>query len=231
MPSKPHSGGNFLRSDGASSNPTFRIDLQNVYDAPMDTRRGRLFVIAAPSGAGKTSLVKALLGRKPRCACRSRTPRDKRATEEHGREYYFVDRPTSSSELIGARRSSSSTRRCSTTSTAPAARPVEAQLARAATSILEIDWQGARQVRKAHARNATPSSSCRRPARRSRSACATARPTRDEVIAAPAARRGRRYVSLGRVRLRRRQRRVRARRWPTCRASSRATQAGCHRAT
>ena len=53
--------------------------------------RGRLFVIAAPSGAGKTSLVKALLQRKPELHVSiSHTTRRKRATEEDGREYHFV---------------------------------------------------------------------------------------------------------------------------------------------
>jgi len=52
---------------------------------------GTLFVIAAPSGAGKTSLVKALLERKPELHVSiSHTTRAQRATEQPGREYYFV---------------------------------------------------------------------------------------------------------------------------------------------
>src|SRR6185312_13446653 len=53
--------------------------------------RGQLFVIAAPSGAGKTSLVKALLARKPELHVSiSHTTRTIRPTEQPGREYYFI---------------------------------------------------------------------------------------------------------------------------------------------
>ncbi len=51
----------------------------------------RLFVISAPSGAGKTSLVKALRERLPDLrVSTSHTTRPPRATEQDGREYYFV---------------------------------------------------------------------------------------------------------------------------------------------
>jgi guanylate kinase len=54
----------------------------------------RLFVISAPSGAGKTSLVKALLERLPDLrVSTSHTTRPPRPTEQQGREYYFVDVP------------------------------------------------------------------------------------------------------------------------------------------
>ena len=57
-------------------------------------KRGRLFVIAAPSGAGKTSLVKALLANAPQLRVSiSHTTRRKRPTEEGGREYHFVTVP------------------------------------------------------------------------------------------------------------------------------------------
>ena len=53
--------------------------------------RGQLFVIAAPSGAGKTSLVKALLARKPELHVSiSHTTRKMRPNEAEGREYYFI---------------------------------------------------------------------------------------------------------------------------------------------
>src|SRR5258708_37877947 len=61
---------------------------------PSSLRRGKLFVIAAPSGAGKTSLVKALLERLPELHVSvSNTTRQRRPTEEHGREDYFVSGP------------------------------------------------------------------------------------------------------------------------------------------
>jgi len=57
-------------------------------------RHGRLFVIAAPSGAGKTSLVKALLASEPRLRLSvSHTTRKRRPTEQDGREYHFVSVP------------------------------------------------------------------------------------------------------------------------------------------
>src|SRR5439155_25338749 len=63
-----------------------------LYFRPM--RHGRLFVIAAPSGAGKTSLVKALLASEPRLRLSvSHTTRKRRPTEEDGREYHFVSVP------------------------------------------------------------------------------------------------------------------------------------------
>src|SRR5687768_16620575 len=56
--------------------------------------RGRLYVVAAPSGAGKTSLVRALLERKPQLRLSiSHTTRKQRPTEAEGREYFFVSVP------------------------------------------------------------------------------------------------------------------------------------------
>ena len=110
--------------------------------------RGKLFVIAAPSGAGKTSLVKALLERKPELHVSiSHTTRPRRPTERPGREYYFVtvdefgrlisegqflEHAKVFDNLYGTGR-----------------QPVEAQLARGYSVVLEIDWQGAQQVRRA----------------------------------------------------------------------------------
>jgi len=54
-------------------------------------KHGRLFIIAAPSGAGKTSLVEALLASEPRLRLSvSHTTRKRRPSEEDGREYHFV---------------------------------------------------------------------------------------------------------------------------------------------
>jgi len=110
--------------------------------------RGRLFVIAAPSGAGKTSLVKALLARRPELRLSiSHTTRPKRPTEEHGREYYFVsvdefrERAARGEFLEYAQVFDNFYGTCRA--------PVEEQLAAGRSVVLEIDWQGARQVRKA----------------------------------------------------------------------------------
>ena len=111
------------------------------------SRDATLFVIAAPSGAGKTTLVKALVERNPALKFSiSYTTRPMRATEQHGRDYFFVDkaefeRLKAEGELLesavvfdnhyGTSRSQ-----------------VESHLARGDDVILEIDWQGARQVRE-----------------------------------------------------------------------------------
>jgi len=112
------------------------------------TRRGKLFVIAAPSGAGKTSLVKALLERMPQLHVSiSHTTRNKRPTEVAGREYYFVTVPEF--EDLVSRGEFLEHARVFDNYYGTARQPVEAQLARGHDVVLEIDWQGAQQVRKA----------------------------------------------------------------------------------
>jgi guanylate kinase len=109
---------------------------------------GRLFVIAAPSGAGKTSLVKALLERKPELHVSiSHTTRAKRPTEVPGREYYFVT-VTQFEELVKDGQFLEHARVFDNLY-GTARQPVEAQLAQGHNVVLEIDWQGARQVRAA----------------------------------------------------------------------------------
>jgi guanylate kinase len=108
---------------------------------------GHLYVIAAPSGAGKTSLLHALMRRRPgvefSVSCTTRKPRP---GEQDGRDYHFLPREEFErlkeagefiehanvfGNLYGTRRS-----------------VVEAALADGRDLILEIDWQGARQVRE-----------------------------------------------------------------------------------
>lgn len=105
-------------------------------------------MIAAPSGAGKTSLVKALLERTPELHVSvSNTTRQRRPTEEHGREYYFVSVPEFQ-ELV-ERGEFLEHAQVFDNYYGTGRRPVEAQLAQGHNVVLEIDWQGARQVRKA----------------------------------------------------------------------------------
>ena len=109
---------------------------------------GRLFVIAAPSGAGKTSLVKALLERKPELRVSiSHTTRTRRPTEEDGREYYFL--PVAQFEQLVKNGQFLEHARVFDNLYGTARQPVEAQLAQGHNVVLEIDWQGARQVRAA----------------------------------------------------------------------------------
>ncbi len=108
---------------------------------------GRLFVIAAPSGAGKTSLVKELLVREPNLRmCVSHTTRPIRSNEIDGRDYHFVD-VAEFQHLIatdGFLEHAQVFDHFYGTSRAALA----AAFGRGHDVILEIDWQGARQVRE-----------------------------------------------------------------------------------
>jgi guanylate kinase len=111
-------------------------------------KTNKLFVLAAPSGAGKTTLVHALVARNPDLKFSiSYTTRKRRKNEEHGRDYFFVDkdeflRLQETGELLesalvfdnyyGTSRSQ-----------------VDQHLKNGRSVVLEIDWQGARQVREA----------------------------------------------------------------------------------
>jgi guanylate kinase len=109
--------------------------------------RGRLFVIAAPSGAGKTSLVKALLERKPELHVSiSYTTRKMRPTEEDGREYHFVS--SADFQRLVDQGLLLEYAQVFDNHYGTGRRPVETELARGNNVVLEIDWQGARQVRK-----------------------------------------------------------------------------------
>jgi guanylate kinase len=111
-------------------------------------KRGRLFVIAAPSGAGKTTLVKALLAAEPQLRVSvSHTTRKKRPTEEAGREYHFVTVPEF--EALVARGEFLEHARVFDNYYGTSRAFVEQQLAAGHGVVLEIDWQGARQVRRA----------------------------------------------------------------------------------
>jgi len=111
-------------------------------------RRGRLFVIAAPSGAGKTSLVRALVERHPSLRFSiSYTTRAKRPNEIHGQDYFFVSKDEFQA-MVGRGEFLEHAQvfdNCYGT----ARGQVEASLAAGQDLILEIDWQGARQVRRA----------------------------------------------------------------------------------
>ena len=109
-------------------------------------RKGSLFVITAPSGAGKTSLIDALMRADPSLKLSiSYTTRAPRPGEKDGVDYHFVDDRTflamrergeflESAEVHGHRYGTSK-------------KVITDALARGEDLILEIDWQGARQVR------------------------------------------------------------------------------------
>jgi guanylate kinase len=109
-------------------------------------QRGRLYVVSAPSGAGKTSLVKALMEREPRIRFSvSYTTRKPRPNEIPGRDYHFVsmerfDEMVAHDEFLEHARVFDN---CYGTGL----RSVQESLGNGEQLLLEIDWQGARQVR------------------------------------------------------------------------------------
>jgi guanylate kinase len=108
---------------------------------------GNLFVVAAPSGAGKSSLVKALLELDAKLMVSiSHTTRAPRGQEQHGREYWFIGEPEFRQmvatgaffewaevhgNLYGTSR-----------------KAIEERMAAGEDVVLEIDWQGALQIKK-----------------------------------------------------------------------------------
>jgi guanylate kinase len=114
----------------------------------MPDTESRLIVIAAPSGAGKTTLVKALTTRNPELRFSiSYTTRPKRRNEAHGVDYLFVgrdefDRLRTEGALLESANVFDNDYGTSR-------EQVEKYLAAGHHVILEIDWQGARQVREA----------------------------------------------------------------------------------
>ena len=110
-------------------------------------RKGRLFVVTAPSGAGKTSLIDAVMRDDPSLKISvSYTTRAPRPGEKEGVDYHFIDVPTframrergeflESAEVHGNHYGT-------------AKRVILDAVAKGEDLILEIDWQGAEQVRR-----------------------------------------------------------------------------------
>ncbi|MCY4209817.1 MAG: guanylate kinase [Gammaproteobacteria bacterium] len=110
------------------------------------TRTGALFIIAAPSGAGKTSLVRRLVATLPELLVSvSHTTRAPRPHERHEVDYYFVSEEEFNALLEQNRFLEHATVFDHSYATSRAW--VEQQLAQGQDVILEIDWQGAQQVR------------------------------------------------------------------------------------
>ncbi|MBZ4040527.1 guanylate kinase [Novilysobacter selenitireducens] len=108
--------------------------------------RGTLFIVAAPSGAGKSSIVNAVLARDPNiCLSISFTSRQPRPGERHAEHYHFVGKDEF--EAMVAEGDFFEHALVHGDWKGTARQSVEPQLAAGKDVLLEIDWQGARQVR------------------------------------------------------------------------------------
>ncbi len=108
---------------------------------------GTLFIVSSPSGGGKTSLVKALLEAEPEVRLSvSYTTRPPRPGEANGRDYNFVAPPEFTRMLEAGEFLESAAIYGNHYGTSQ--KWVEAEFARGRDVLLEIDWQGAQQVRK-----------------------------------------------------------------------------------
>ncbi|RMG36180.1 MAG: guanylate kinase [Gammaproteobacteria bacterium] len=107
---------------------------------------GILFIVSAPSGAGKTSLLRALLERDRQLRLSvSHTTRPMRPGEQDGVDYHFVDVPTF--ERLVGEGAFIEHAQVFDNYYGTAERSVRDQLAAGHDVVVEIDWQGARQVR------------------------------------------------------------------------------------
>ena len=108
---------------------------------------GNLFVVAAPSGAGKSSLVKALLELDSHLAVSvSHTTRAPRGQEHPGREYWFVGEPEF--QAMVARGEFFEWAQVHGKLYGTSRLAIEDRLARGEDVVLEIDWQGALQIKR-----------------------------------------------------------------------------------
>lgn len=113
----------------------------------MSNHLGTLFVVAAPSGAGKSTLVNALLGRDSSISLSvSHTTRPPRPGEQFGRHYYFVDRAEFEQKIADGTFLEHAQVHGNLYGTSRT--KVEALLEQGRDVLLEIDWQGAQQIRR-----------------------------------------------------------------------------------
>ena len=113
----------------------------------MNKHTGNLFILSAPSGAGKSSLYKALLKQDDQVRISiSHTTRAPRQGEEHGREYFFTD-PESFLDMI-AEDAFFEHAQVFDNYYGTSKASIFGMLEQGLDVILEIDWQGARQVRQ-----------------------------------------------------------------------------------
>ncbi len=116
--------------------------------ADSQKKRGKLFVVAAPSGTGKTSLVRALMQCMPQLRFSiSYTTRARRENERHAHDYFFVD--NAEFERMIAAREFLEYANVYGNFYGTSRMQVDALLAAGDNVLLEIDWQGAQQIAQA----------------------------------------------------------------------------------
>lgn len=110
-------------------------------------RRGLMFVLSSPSGAGKTTLSRLLLERTPGLSMSvSATTRPKRPAEQDGRDYHFVDAARFEA-MVGNDELLEWATVFDNRYGTPRA-PVEAALSAGSDVLFDIDWQGTQQLRE-----------------------------------------------------------------------------------
>lgn len=108
---------------------------------------GSLFIVAAPSGAGKTSLVNALVAQQENIALSvSHTTRPAREGEQEGKDYFFVT--PEQFEVMSGRGAFLESAVVFDNRYGTSSEAVYEQLRAGIDVILEIDWQGAKQIRR-----------------------------------------------------------------------------------
>jgi len=114
---------------------------------PITSTAGSLFIVAAPSGAGKSTLVNALLAQEPQIKLSiSSTTRAPRPGEQDGREYHF----TTVEDFIARQKAGEFLEHAEVHGNyyGTSRLVIEEQMRAGTDVLLEIDWQGAQQVRK-----------------------------------------------------------------------------------
>lgn len=115
-------------------------------DTPLQ-RRGLMFVLSSPSGAGKTTITRALLQSNPGLEISiSATTRQKRPGEIDGQDYYFVDIPSFNAMVENGEMLEHA--KVFGNYYGTPRQPVEEALARGQDVIFDIDWQGTQQLRE-----------------------------------------------------------------------------------
>ncbi len=108
-------------------------------------RRGLMYVLSSPSGAGKTTITRALLAQNSDVMMSvSCTTRPRRQGEEHGKDYYFVDIPAFNAMVDNGEMLEYA--KVFGNYYGTPRQPVEDALARGRDIIFDIDWQGTQQL-------------------------------------------------------------------------------------